>query len=57
MMWMLKSLLVVLRRRGFWMVEYVVLGVVCFGVGVVTGVSLVLTVLLKASRLVRGGLR
>jgi len=39
------------------MVEFVVLGVVCFGAGVVTGVSLVLTVLLKASRLVRGGLR
>jgi len=39
------------------MVEYVVLGVVCFGVGVVTGVALVLSVLLKASRFIRGGLQ
>lgn len=39
------------------MIEFVVCGVVCFGVGLVTGVALVLTVLLKASRLVRGGLR
>ena len=39
------------------MVEFVVCGVVCFGVGVVTGVALVLTVLLRASRFIRGGLK
>lgn len=35
------------------MIEYVIVGVVCFAVGLVCGVALVLTVMVKGMRMVK----